>query len=530
MKKTLSLVLALVMLLACALPAYAEVTAKGELPIVTEPVTLKVAFPVNSKVEDINTNELTLWIEEQTGINLEFIELSTSDTATQVNAIMNGSDLPDVFWGYVFPYDMLCTYADAGLIMPLDEQFEKYGKNVYDVILADLGNSALGNVSYDGHIYAVPSGGALITNTYLRYQNVYQTAFLDALGMDMPRTLDDLYAYLVGVRDNDVNGNGDPNDEVPMTAWVHDYGNFAFSMISQAYQYTDVETFLKVNDGKVNFVGNNELFKEAIEFMKKLVDEKLLDPASFTQDQSVVANILAQEGNNVGLLGNGNFFTSAMDSSSEEYKTMRFLPNIEGPHGYKSTQHWGVNVNTAMVITSACENVDAAFRLADFMLSDEAAIAARVGFEGKQWAKAEDGVMGRDGQQAWFALLTAQEWVQPSTNVIWFNEKFIHSNIMNHCVASAGTTKYVSAEDIWTFNLPGEVTNERLPQLVMTPDMATEYNELKELIMGYVNTSIAQFVLGDRSLDEWDDYCKDLQKMGVEDYVALAQEAYDAMQ
>lgn len=529
MKKTLSLVLALVMLLACALPACAEVTAKGELPIVKEPITLKVAFPVKSNVEDINTNALTLWIEEQTGINLEFIELSTSDTATQVNAIMNGGDLPDVFMGYVFPYDMLCAYADAGLIVPLDEQFEKYGQNVYDVIISDLGEKTLSYVSYDDHFYAVPAGGAMITNVYGRYRNIYQTAFLDALGMEIPSTLDELYAYLVGVRDNDVNGNGDPNDEIPMTAFLQDGGNYAFSMISQAYQYTDVDTFLKVNDGKVSFIGNNDLFKEAIIFMKKLVDEKLLDPASFTQDASVVASIVAQEGNNVGLLANGNFYSNVFDSTGEEFSTLRGQRNLEGPYGYKSTPYLGTSVNTAMVVTSACENVDAAFRLADFLLSDEAAIAVRVGFEGKQWKKADEGILGRDGQQAWFSLLTAQEWIQPSTNVIWLNEKFIHSNIMNHCEAGIGSSKFNFAADIWEFNLPYEVTNELLPSLIMSPEMTTEYNELKDLIMGYVNTNIAQFVLGDRSLDEWDDYCKDLEKMGVDYYVELAQEAYDAM-
>ena len=53
MKKYLSMVLALVMLLAVSTTAQAAVTEKGMLPIVDEPITLKIAFPVNSKVEDM---------------------------------------------------------------------------------------------------------------------------------------------------------------------------------------------------------------------------------------------------------------------------------------------------------------------------------------------------------------------------------------------------------------------------------------------------------------------------------------------
>ena len=87
MKKALSLLLALC-LLGMAVTAGAAVTPKGEFPVTDEPVTLRVAVPVDAKGEDIHTNEFTLYLEEGTGIDLDIIELSPSDTATQVNTIM----------------------------------------------------------------------------------------------------------------------------------------------------------------------------------------------------------------------------------------------------------------------------------------------------------------------------------------------------------------------------------------------------------------------------------------------------------
>lgn len=498
------------------------VTEKGELPIVTEPITLKVAIPVDSKVEDIKTNKLTQYIEEQTGIQLEFIELAAGDeAATQVNSIMNGGDLPDVFIGYEFPYDVLCSYADAGLLTPLDDYIEEYGQNLQDVILADPDlENALAYATYDDHVWAMPSGGGLVTNVYATYQPYVQIDFLEELNMELPATLDELKAFLEAVHEVHP-------DVIPMTAYAE--SNYVFGNISQAFQYTDIETYLKVENGIVQFIANNDKFKKSLQYTKEMVDEGLIDPAAFTQDSNVLATQLSQDGNNVAVIACGNMFSNVMDTAEDEYQHLKLVGVLEGPDGYKAVQvnRLAAKVRTSMVVTSACKYPEAAFRLFDFFLSDEFAICARVGFEGEQWEKAADGILGRDGEQAWFTLLTTQEWVQPSTNVIWVNENFIHSNIMNHCEAAAGVTMYPTSEEIITQEVKEADTGEALPQLLMNSEDMQEFNELQTLIVDNVNSNIAQFVLGNRSLDEFDDFCTELDAMGTARYTELAQNAYD---
>ncbi|HIV92441.1 MAG TPA: extracellular solute-binding protein [Candidatus Eisenbergiella stercoravium] len=498
-----------------------------ELPIATadNPITLKVAMPVNSKVEDINTNQLTLYIEEQTGIDLEFIELSDSETATQINTLMNGGDLPDVFIGYSFPYDTLCSYADAGLLQPLDEYIDKWGYNLKNTILADPDlEKALNYVSYDGHVYAMPSGGGLITNVYGHWVPRIQTYFLDELGMELPETLDDLKAFLQKVKEN-------YPDVIPMTAYANE--NYIFGNISQAFQFTDITTYLKLSDGKVEFIGNNEEFRKALEYTKEMVDEGLIDPAAFTQDKSVLATQVAQDGYNVAVLCSGYMIAQVYDTGSEEYNDFKLLGSMEGPDGYRSTQtdHKAASVQRAMVITSACQYPEEAFRLFDFFLSDDFALKARVGFEGEQWEKAADGVVGRDGEQAWFITTTIpMEWQKPSTNVIWDSENFTHCNILNHCEVAEVGKKYPTAAEIVGQNLMELDSGEEIPTFIMSSEDMTEYNELKDLIVDNVSSNISQFVLGNRDLSEFDDYCAELDSMGVDRYVELAQMAYDSLQ
>lgn len=117
MKKLFAMLVCL-SLLKCGGWAGAEsaiVTPAGELPIVTEPYTLTIAIPVPATVENIAETKLTQWLEEQTGITLEFIELSPADSATQINMMMNSGELPDLFLAYDFPYDALATYVDAAM-------------------------------------------------------------------------------------------------------------------------------------------------------------------------------------------------------------------------------------------------------------------------------------------------------------------------------------------------------------------------------------------------------------------------------
>ena len=49
--------------------------------------------------------------------------------------------------------------------------------------------------------------------------------WIEQLGMEAPTTADELYAVLEGFRDEDMNGNGDTTDEIPLS-WSKGIENF----------------------------------------------------------------------------------------------------------------------------------------------------------------------------------------------------------------------------------------------------------------------------------------------------------------
>ena len=119
MKRLFSILLCLCLLSTMAL-------ASGE----AEKKTLTVICPVSAKVEDYDTNAFILWLEEETGIDVEWVQVPTTSWADKISAIMVSGDYPDVIsFGNNYGGSRVTQqkWADEGLIIPLDDLIEEYG-------------------------------------------------------------------------------------------------------------------------------------------------------------------------------------------------------------------------------------------------------------------------------------------------------------------------------------------------------------------------------------------------------------------
>ena len=54
--------------------------------------------------------------------------------------------------------------------------------------------------------------------------------WLDNLGLSMPTSIDEYYDVLVAFKEQDANGNGDPDDEIPLL-FTSDSGGYTLSLI-----------------------------------------------------------------------------------------------------------------------------------------------------------------------------------------------------------------------------------------------------------------------------------------------------------
>lgn len=96
--------------------------------------------------------------------------------------------------------------------------------------------------------------------------------------MDMPETVDEFRELLRYFRDHDMNGNGDPNDEIPMMgsfAFDHDGSDPTYA-IMQAFQLTPSNFLWVDEEHNVSCVAITDDFREGLSYLNSMYEEGLI--------------------------------------------------------------------------------------------------------------------------------------------------------------------------------------------------------------------------------------------------------------
>ena len=219
MKKLVSLLLAVAMLLACA-SALAEIPegfhAEG-MPIVDEPITISVlTMRWGSMGDSFKTNPFLVNLEKESNVKVNWQIVSSNDWADNQKPVMlagGESALPEVVLGFQ-------TFSESDIInnveyfLPLEDLIEQYMPNLTKAFEEMPALKAI-STSADGHIYSLPS--RMPKRPVACNVPVINVKWLENLGLEVPTTIDELENVLRAFKEQDANGNGDPNDEIPFT-------------------------------------------------------------------------------------------------------------------------------------------------------------------------------------------------------------------------------------------------------------------------------------------------------------------------
>lgn len=263
MKKLVSLFLALVLLASVVtIPALAD-----EKPVIT-----MLIGQDNTPAED---NSVLKAIGEKFGCT--FQATVTSDYNAKLNTLIASDSLPDIF--SVKEPETLTQMAEAGRLWNMKDALPTYGADIQ----AYYGDSITDLVVNDAdHIYGLASEAGL----YLKNLNIRKD-WLEKVGLDVPTNADELYNVLHAFTYDDPDGNGvDDTRGIAMhmanaDMWQHILNLFDITIPS----FTDAAVVLE--DGTVTTVLKHPRFLEAIEYLRKLYAEGLMDPdfATLTQMQ-----------------------------------------------------------------------------------------------------------------------------------------------------------------------------------------------------------------------------------------------------
>lgn len=532
MKKVLSL---LVALLLCTSYALAGTMAPvGEFPVVEgEPETLTILINGDTLVTDFEDNGFTHWIEESCNVNLEFKILPAEDPSGKLQVmISSGEELPDVICSGV-SYTGLEAYSKTGAIIPLDDLYDNYSVNLKAAVDEHPELQLLEQVTCsDGHMYAMPKYFEELNNQFL-YRLWINTTWLDNLGMDMPTTTEEFYEVLCAFRDEDANGNGDPNDEIPFMGSVG--GTWLpTTFIMNSFVYADRNArYLYVEDGQITLSYIQPGWKAGLEYMHMLYEENLLDHASFTQTSTQQKAQTYNEGD-VRIVG---AFTVQNLAQAQVEKTAEYngMMPLAGPEGVQYAVNHPSLAEPTWMITKYCKNPELAFRVGDFMYCEEGFLRNRVGVKGESWIDAkEDSVsIFPDLYEATFIWLDNGAMWSNAQNAIWRQQ--------GPLFALNGLNSRANDE---TISVPSDKNNKTIMKLSeygpdskmilgfipFTEEESKTINELASTLYNYAEENMVLFITGDRDIEtEWDAYMDEINAIGVDEFLDVYQTAYERL-
>ena len=551
MKRFLVCLLALVLALGTAASATAEVTFPLEEEITLTAVVLGMEGGVNYQ-----SSYPVQWIKEKTNINLEFIYAGSGDDGkTKLNLMLYGGDkLPDVFINTRWSKAECMLYGQEGLVIPLNEYLENspnWNK------LNELSPARRGDLTMsDGNSYTYGDDNECFHCSHQARMWIYQP-WVDLLNDGViPSTTDELYDFLVKVKTMDPNGNGKA-DEIPMTGYLDGWATDPFVFISNSFVQNNnfisnenptIAGGFVINDGKVVFNLASDAYRDALRYMNKLYAEGLLDAQTYTQTSDQCNATMDNEDHLVAVMGggpmpqNGNFWSQ----QPGDWQKWTLLPPLKGPDGvqYAFTgldNYFGTCVG---LVSEDCQYPEIAVAMFDLLASEEGNRVQNSGVEGISWKWTDEMKSLSGGQSKWVKIIPEKTKEDGSTDWAAYGYDFESATWDADGAIRCDTAAMREGEGVEDPNLNVEAVlyqsalvydeykydvNTIVPNMPYTEEQSKKISEYTVSIGAYANSATIRFITGDMNIEtDWEAYLAELEKMDLNGYIAVMQEAYDA--
>ena len=510
---------------------------EGKDPICKDKVSLTIGLPQQPNVEDFETNKMTVWLEEVGNYDLTFKIYPSEEYATQINlaATAGGKDLPDILLGGQGINDSLvASWGEAGTIIPLNDYYEHSAYYLKEAVQRTGTDFYPLITSADGNMYYVPYYNQSLVSEYSAKMWLYGP-WIEKLNLDVPTTPEELRAVLRAFTQKDPNGNGKA-DEIGLIS-RNNNDLLWFAALMTPFQYLssgDPQMWWNIDQGTVTAAYATEGFREGLKYLRSLFDEGLIDPLSFTNDLSQTQALLTQTDPIIGAY----VYTSmsdipASDARRSEYVGIAPLLSSDG------TQYTPYNPSAPQpsgLITSNCENPEAAFRLLDYLVSEEMSIWTRWGEKGVDWLVPEKNEISIFADLGYPAVLQSvlpwgtlqnSHWYQAGPYIRQYGIAL--GEVWN---GDKSNTSYLIS------TIQGEYTDkhpkEIISKLIYTQEEQETVTPLLASMVTYVKEMIANFCTNNDGMDinddaVWQQYLDQLNSIGLSQILECVQASYDRM-
>lgn len=501
-------------------------TQESVYPLTDTPITLTYWGP------DISSNNTSLptygnleaydfweFVETETGVRLQMTIVSMMNEAEQLSLVLASGDYMDlmainesqVSGGMTALLNQEIATDIAGLVkscMPNYYAYISASEETMKLSYNDEGQMA-GTRSWAE--YYVPNQGLVVRQD-----------LLNELSLDTPNTIDQLYTVLTAFKDYGM--------RAPL--WMGSTGQNSVSIVGAlgscgyAADRGSTTDHLYVENGKVVSSLTSDTYKDYLTLMHQWYSEGLIntDFATNTDMDASSASVLNGETGVINAMyGQALSLQTSLEGEIQGAQLVALPTPVQNEGDVNPFVNDSPLSNTSWrVISTACKDVELAARYIDWWYTEDGYLTANYGTRGLSYELDENG-------KPYYAeaVINNSFGIDASSAV----EAYVTTNpifgliSMDRTVYLAGAQWVDDMMTIWV----QQCSNEQvLPTGVALTDEETEdvTASLSDITTA-ASTSTLQFIMGERDFDEWDDYCAEINAMGLEKVVEIYQTAYE---
>ncbi|WP_042405988.1 ABC transporter substrate-binding protein [Streptacidiphilus carbonis] len=473
---------------------------------------------------DDNTNypynkDWLFWSEvsKRTGVTLNPTIVPYSDYETKRSVIIGAGSAPSII-PKTYPGQEV-PFIASGAILPVSDYTDLMPNFKDKVAKWNLEGDLDALRQDDGKYYVLPG---LHQDVWPDYSLAVRTDVLQKLGLQTPTTWDELHTVLKAMK-------AAHPDSYPMSdRWsIPTPGGNLLNLLGQSYGTAGGWGYNNAtwdpNAGQFVLTAGMDQYKQMLQYVNTLVQEKLLDPESFTQtDDQAKAKFTS--GKSFVISTNAQELVNTYRPALATTIPGATVVKIPVPMGPAGATKMGSRLENGLMITKNARNSPDFVAMMQFIdwlwYSDEGEVLAKWGVEGVTYTVDPAG----------------DYRFTPDVNYVGLNPKGTKNlqkdfGFMNGNFAYGGATKLLdsmfSAEElVFQKAMGARKTLAVPPPYPLTEDERQQSTLWDTPLKDYVTQQTLKFVLGDRPLSQWDAFVGEVKSKGGTSYLNLVNKAY----
>lgn len=475
-----------------------ETEVKAE-KLFSDPVELSLFFPSAENWPYQEDWFVIKQINEQTNVTLKAIPIPNASFNEKVSMTIASGEIPDIMYIYT---DMANRYGPDGAFINI-LQYENEAPNFSKWRKANQ-SKIMSFLSANGKMYQYPANEIGEAN---RQGWLYRKDIFEKHNLQVPQNEDEFYQVCKKLK------------ELYPESFPFIFRNGLTAASNKFIQMTpswgaDFSYFLDSKDNTWKYGPIEDGFKNLVAFMNKLYAEKLIPTDFLTIDTKAWSDRVSAEQSFItyDFLTRIDSFNIPMKEKNPEF-TMYYMPPFKGGNLGINKDAYTSFLAAGFCISSQSKKLKEAVKYLDWMYTDEAVQLLSWGVEGETY-KVEGGKKKIINYTDTTDLRKKTGLSTPGTYA-----RFDYNSHIS----------MFSPEMIFAFNEDKKFDmNSPIPS-AFTSDEQEIASTTGQAIDKHRDEMIAKFIIGQRSMSEWEKYAEEIKNLGLDKMLEIYNKSYERL-